>query len=115
MKQTLRVVGILAGAGALLLAAGCKSLGSCNKPGTYSSAEEIPPLKMPIGLDGPDTALALKIPPLREPEVPRDANAPCLEEPPPMKEKPSMAPASGAPEEAPPARQPYRRPPGVPR
>jgi hypothetical protein len=111
----LRLVGVSAALGALLLAGGCKSLGSCNKPAAYSSAQEVPALKMPVGLDGPDTALALKIPPLAEPEAPRGANAPCLEEPPEMKEKPSMAPASGVLEAPPPAKQPYRRPPGVPR
>lgn len=69
------------GAGALLLAGGCRSL-SCNNPEDYSSAQEVPPLKMPVGLDGPDTTAAVEIPALNEPEVPRDPKAACLEEPP---------------------------------
>ncbi len=39
-------------------------------------------LKMPVGLDGPDTKQALEIPALNEPEVPRDPQGACLEEPP---------------------------------
>jgi hypothetical protein len=69
------------GMGALLLVGGCRSL-SCSNPADYSSAQEVPPLKMPVGLDGPDTTQALEIPPLTEPEAPRDPKGPCLEEPP---------------------------------
>lgn len=69
------------GTGALLLAGGCKSL-SCNNPEAYASAQEYPPLKMPVGLDGPDTTQALAIPALNEPEVPRASDAACLEDPP---------------------------------
>jgi hypothetical protein len=69
------------GVGALLLAGGCRSL-SCNNPDDYSSAQEVPPLKMPVGLDGPDTTAAVEIPALNEPEVPRDPNGACLEDPP---------------------------------
>jgi hypothetical protein len=68
-------------AAALLLAGGCRSL-SCINPETYSSAQEIQRLKMPVGLDGPDTREALEIPALKEPEMPRDPEAGCLEEPP---------------------------------
>jgi hypothetical protein len=69
------------GAGVLLLAGGCKSM-SCNNPEAYSSAQEVPPLKMPVGLDGPDTTAALEIPALNEPEAPRTSSSACLEDPP---------------------------------
>ncbi len=84
-------------AGTLLLTGGCHVLGSCNNPAAYSGAKEIPPLKMPVGLDGPDTTQALKIPPLDEPEVPRGADAPCLEDPPVWEgaAKPESAAAAG--------------------
>ena len=70
------------GTAALLLTGGCHVLRSCNNPATYSGAKQIPPLKMPVGLDGPDTSQAVKIPPLSEPELPRAADASCLEDPP---------------------------------
>jgi hypothetical protein len=79
--HALRGVLLPLGVGALLLAGGCRSL-SCNNPETYSSAQEVPPLKMPVGLDGPDTTQALEIPSLNEPEAPRDPDGPCLEDPP---------------------------------
>ncbi len=68
------------GLGVLLLG-GCKSL-SCSNPDAYTKAQEVPPLKMPVGLDGPDTSKALGIPALNEPEAPRDPGGPCLEDPP---------------------------------
>lgn len=63
---------------------GCKRLfaASCTKPQAYAQAESLPPLRIPVGLDGLDTRAALKIPELNEPEAPRAAGAPCLEEPP---------------------------------
>ena len=79
--QKLRGILLPLGVGALLLAGGCRSL-SCNNPDDYSSAQEVPPLKMPVGLDGPDTTAAVEIPPLNEPEAPRLAGSACLEDPP---------------------------------
>lgn len=56
---------------------------SCNKPQPYASAQSIPPLRVPSGLDAPDTHAALKIPPLNEPTPPpRSLSEPCLDEPP---------------------------------
>ena len=72
---------LVLGAAALLLAGGCRSL-SCVNPETYSNAQEVPRLKMPVGLDGPDTKQALEIPALNEPEAPRDPEGGCLEDPP---------------------------------
>lgn len=68
---------------ALVAAGGCKRMTSaCNKPQLYAEAQDLPPLKVPVGLDGPDTRAALKIPPLNEPEAPRRKGDPCLEDPP---------------------------------
>lgn len=58
---------------------------ACNKPQPYASAQSIPPLRVPPGIDAPDTHAALKIPPLNEPTPPpRSLRAPCLDEPPPF-------------------------------
>jgi len=78
---------LVLGMGAALFTTGCHSLLGCSDPAAYSGARELPRLKIPVGLDGPDTAEALKIPALTQPVVPRDpAEKSCLEEPPPMKE-----------------------------
>jgi uncharacterized lipoprotein len=82
--------------------AGCKTLfkgGSCDKPGGYESAQNLPPLKVPAGLDAPDTRASMPIPELSEPEKPRAAGDPCLDEPPPLNPSkiPSKAPAKPAP------------------
>lgn len=63
---------------------GCKRLfaSSCSKPQVYAQAQSLPPLRIPVGLDGPDTRAAMKIPDLNEPEAPRGPNDPCLQEPP---------------------------------
>ena len=55
----------------------------CNKPHSYDSARSIPPLRVPLGVDQPDTHAALRIPPLNEPAPPaRKLTDPCLDEPP---------------------------------
>ena len=46
----------------------------------------MPPLKIPAGLDAPDTTNALKLPTLNEPPpAARKGKQPCLDEPPPFK------------------------------
>ena len=113
--SALRVSLVVLGAGALLLTGGCHVLtSSCNNPQAYSAAREIAPLKIPVGLDGPDTAQALKIPPLNQPEVPRGSDAPCLEDPPVWAgaPKPAAAGTENVPE---PEERPRRRPAGPPR
>jgi hypothetical protein len=70
---------------ALLLAlGGCTRIFSsnCNKPAAYASAQSVPPLQVPAGLDSPDRRAALKIPDLNQPDVPRAKGDPCLDEPP---------------------------------
>jgi hypothetical protein len=63
---------------------GCKRLfaSNCSKPQAYADAQSLPPLRIPVGLDGPDTRAALKIPDLNEPEAPRGPKDPCLVDPP---------------------------------
>jgi hypothetical protein len=102
----------------LMLATGCQTLGSCRQPLSDATAPEIPPLKMPVGLEGPDTTQALSIPPLAQPELPRGKDDPCLQEPPPMREPGSQTPieedkpaeAGNTGEGAPPRRRPVSPP-----
>jgi len=55
----------------------------CNKVQLYDSARSVAPLKVPPGVDPPDTRSTLKIPPLNEPAPPpRRATDPCLDTPP---------------------------------
>ena len=78
-----------------LLLGGCKSMtGGCEKPHAYSSAQNLPPLHIPAGLDGPDTRSAVRIPELNEPAAPRGKNDPCLEEPPKFDTAASVRPTS---------------------
>ncbi|HWL63902.1 MAG TPA: hypothetical protein VNQ32_13995 [Steroidobacteraceae bacterium] len=69
---------------ALLLASGCSTVvgGACHKVQPHQTAGNLPPLKMPAGLDGPDTAEALAIPEINQPELPLDPDGPCLDAPP---------------------------------
>jgi hypothetical protein len=49
----------------------------------YTKAGSIPPLRVPEGLDPPDTKSALQVPALNEPPPPPRSNKdPCLDEPP---------------------------------
>jgi uncharacterized lipoprotein len=57
----------------------------CREPAIGGEAKNMPPLKMPPGLDAPDTRNAIKVPPLDEPERPRAAGDPCLSQPPSFK------------------------------
>lgn len=82
-RPVLRSFSLAVLSGGLMLLVGCKSMtGGCEKPHAYSSAQNLPPLHIPAGLDGPDTRSAVRIPELNEPEAPRGKDAPCLEEPP---------------------------------
>lgn len=82
------LVGIMA---ALVTLAGCHPLqrlrsgGACHDTKPYMRAESIAPLKIPPGLDAPDTANALHIPALTVAAPPaRKRSDPCLDEPPPF-------------------------------
>jgi uncharacterized lipoprotein len=49
----------------------------------YRQATTIAPLRVPLGIDPPDTKSSLQIPALNEPALPpRGSNDPCLDEPP---------------------------------
>jgi len=59
---------------------------ACHSPQPYQKAQSVPPLKIPAGLDAPDTTNALHLPALNEPPPPpRKGSQPCLDEPPPFK------------------------------
>ncbi len=56
---------------------------SCHKPQPYMKARSVPPLKIPSGLDAPNTSNALVVPPLKGPAPPLPtAKDPCLVSPP---------------------------------
>ena len=56
---------------------------SCHKPQLYMQAASIAPLKIPVGLNSPNTTEALVVPPLKGPTPPPPAaNQPCLDAPP---------------------------------
>lgn len=69
---------------ALLLASGCSTVvgGACHKAQPHHTAGNLPPLKMPAGLEAPDTADAMEIPEVNQPELPLDPDGPCLDAPP---------------------------------
>jgi hypothetical protein len=75
-------VGILLTSCVLLGACRGGPSASCAKPGVYTQAESVAPLRIPAGLDAPDTRGALRVPDLNEPEAPRAPDAPCLDQPP---------------------------------
>jgi uncharacterized lipoprotein len=69
---------------ATLVLPGCGRLfkATCVKAEDYAGAVDNKPLQIPAGLQGPDTRTALPVPPLNEPERPRQAAEPCLDAPP---------------------------------
>jgi uncharacterized lipoprotein len=72
----------------LLLLGGCHSMGgpSCSHGEPYTKSTSVPPLRIPAGVDAPDTSQALKLPALNEPAPPqRGRKDPCLDQPPPYK------------------------------
>lgn len=59
---------------------------ACHRKQVYMQASSVPPLKIPPGLETPDTTNALRLPQLNEPAPPlRTGQQPCLDEPPPYK------------------------------
>lgn len=89
----------------MLGASGCASLhhkkskGSaphCPEPPITSDVTNMPPLRVPPGLDAPDTRNAIKVPALTEPQVARARTDPCLSAPPSFgKELPAYTGPSG--------------------
>jgi uncharacterized lipoprotein len=79
---------ILALAPLLLALSACHLLhgNACHGPQPYRGATSVAPLKIPAGLDAPETNNALRIPALNEPAPPaRKGKDPCLDEPPAFK------------------------------
>jgi uncharacterized lipoprotein len=60
--------------------------GECRESNAYLSAGSLPALKVPTGMDAPDTTNLLKLPVLSGPAPPpRPSSAPCLDTPPSYK------------------------------
>jgi len=57
----------------------------CREPDVARSAVNQPPLKVPAGLDAPDTRNAVRVPQLDAPEQPRRPGDACLSAPPDFK------------------------------
>jgi uncharacterized lipoprotein len=80
---------LLVTAALLLSLSGCswmhRGSKSCHEPPVGGEAKNMPPLKVPPGLDAPDTRNAIKVPPLDEPERPHAKGDPCLSMPPSFK------------------------------
>jgi uncharacterized lipoprotein len=87
MTHRIALIAIMA---ALMSLTGCKHMrsmgGSCHSPKLpYLHAQSVPPLKIPAGVDKPESTNALKIPALNTPAPPpRKKTDPCLDEPPPF-------------------------------
>jgi len=97
MKSAWRIAGLAV----LVTVSGCHmvraiSAASCNETRSYMKEASVPPLKIPAGLDAPDTTNALRLPQLNEPEPPpRRGKEPCLDAPPPFKvQQPARAPSA---------------------
>jgi uncharacterized lipoprotein len=88
MKSVCRIVALAA---LLLPLGGCHlvraiSSNACNDTQGYMKQRSVEPLKIPTGLDAPDTTNALRLPQLNEPAPPpRRGKGPCLDAPPPFK------------------------------
>ena len=74
---------------ALTLLGGCKAMRgvtSCPHGEPYTKSTSVAPLRIPAGVDAPDTSQSLKLPALNEPAPPpRGHKDPCLDQPPPYK------------------------------
>jgi uncharacterized lipoprotein len=85
MKSLIRglVVGL-----ALVAVSGChflKSRTGCHADQEYRHAQQLAPLKVPAGLDAPNTSTALVIPDVKTDIPARGPRDACLEEPPAYK------------------------------
>jgi uncharacterized lipoprotein len=92
MKSARRVLALAALLPAL---SACHLLRSnaCHGPQAYMGATSVAPLKIPAGLDAPETNNALRIPVLNEPAPPaRRGRDPCLDEPPAFKVRQAAPP-----------------------
>jgi uncharacterized lipoprotein len=85
--------------GSVALVGGCSALAGtgCLKPPRAAETQDNPPLRVPVGLDGPDTREALAIPALDVSAVPPFATR-CMEDPPQL--APLAAPVADKEDEA---------------
>jgi uncharacterized lipoprotein len=95
------VWGIVTVATLLLPLSGCHlvraiSTSACNDTQGYMKQRSVDALKIPAGLDAPDTTNALRLPQLKEPAPPpRQGKTACLDAPPPFKvPQPTRTPAA---------------------
>ena len=90
---------ILAVIAATALMSGChlfsKLNPDCHSPQEYQRALSAPPLKVPAGLDAPNTAGALVIPPVTDAPPPPGPHDQCFDVPPRYKPAPSNKASSG--------------------
>ena len=84
-----RLVGVLVCALTVLASTGCvwlrhgrQSGPTCRDPAVTGDTRNFPPLRVPAGLDAPDTRNAIKVPPLPETARARLPDEPCLTDPP---------------------------------
>lgn len=98
MKSVVRIVALVA---LLLPLSGCHlvraiSSNACHDTQAYMKERSVDTLKIPAGLDAPDTANALRLPQLNEPAPPpRRGKGPCLDAPPSFKvPQPARTPAA---------------------
>jgi uncharacterized lipoprotein len=84
---------------AAALASGCQLFGKltpdCHTPQEYQRAREMTPLKVPAGLDAPNTQGALVIPKAELAPPPPGPKEACLDVPPRYKPAPANKAASG--------------------
>jgi len=83
------LAGLTASCGIFHPAKGCDK-----KPQAYESSQSIARLRIPPGLDAPDTKEALMIPEVSAPEAPHTATGGCLDEPPEYRSETPASPAS---------------------
>jgi uncharacterized lipoprotein len=90
---------VLAGVGVCLVLNGCHLFGklgpNCHSAQDYQRASSQPSLKVPPGLDTPDTKGALLIPAVEAAPPPPGPKEACLDVPPRYKPAPSNKAASG--------------------
>lgn len=94
----MRVERVILAIAAASLLGGCHMFRSrtpaCNKPQEYQSAKQVPLLKVPAGMDAPNTQGALTIPTVELAAPPRGPHDACLDTPPKYKAAPSNKAAS---------------------
>jgi len=90
-----RAIVILAGATLLSACHMFNRVADCHRPQEYQRAVQMPPLKVPQGLDTPNTQGALVIPTVELAAPPPGPHDACLDTPPRYKPAPPNKAASG--------------------